>query len=198
MPHGNKHVPITGLFLKKVPNLLTLLSMLSGLAVLYLCIGKGDQDYRVLSCFFILIAAVLDAFDGTIARLLGAESDFGKQLDSFADLITFGLAPIAVLITMEPIGAAPMILPVLALYPLSGAFRLVRFNLGDYTDHFVGLPITAAGFIQTCFALLLSHFTFSPQWVVGSAALLTVVLSLLMVSTFKITKHKGGRRDNHK
>lgn len=197
MSLANKPEPISSLLRRNIPNLLTLGNMLLGLAVLYLSIGNGGQDYAGLSCILILIAAVVDAFDGMIARLLGAESDFGKQLDSFADLTTFGLAPIAVLLTVEPIGATPALLPVLALHPLAGAFRLARFNLGNYTDYFVGLPITAAGTIQACFVLVSSRFNFLSQWVVASATLLTIALSLLMVSTFKITKHKGGRRDNH-
>jgi CDP-diacylglycerol--serine O-phosphatidyltransferase len=191
VPQNNKPMSITGLFLKNLPNLLTLLNMLFGLAVLYLCISEGGRDYPALSCHFILMAALLDAFDGSIARFLGTESGFGKQLDSFADLITFGLAPIAVLVTIEPIGATASLLFVLALYPVAGVFRLARFNLGDYTGYFVGLPITAAGFIQACFVLFLSHFKFSPQWVVVSAALLTTILSIMMVTPFKIRKFKG-------
>ena len=146
MSHTNKPEPISSLFRRNIPNLLTLANMLLGLIVLYLSIGNAG--HAVLSCILILIAAVVDAFDGTIARLLGAESDFGKQLDSFADLTTFGLAPFAVLLTLEPIRATPTLLPVLALHPLAGAFRLARFNLGNYTDYFVGLPITAAGSIK--------------------------------------------------
>ena len=195
MSHTNKPEPISSLFRRNIPNLLTLANMLLGLIVLYLSIGNAG--HAVLSCILILIAAVVDAFDGAIARLLGAESDFGKQLDSFADLTTFGLAPIAVLLTLEPIRATPTLLPVLALHPLAGAFRLARFNLGNYTDYFVGLPITAAGSIQACFGLVLSRFNFLSRWVLGSATLLTIALSLLMVSSFKITKHKRGRRANH-
>ncbi|NLW56819.1 MAG: CDP-diacylglycerol--serine O-phosphatidyltransferase [Firmicutes bacterium] len=194
MSHGNRRESITGWFRKNIPNLLTLLNLLSGLSVLYLCIGKGEPDYHVFSCLFILMAAVLDALDGTLARVLGVQSDFGKQLDSLADLITFGVAPIAVLVTIEPIGATTALLCVLVLYPVAGAFRLARFNLGDYTTHFVGLPITAAGAIQACFALLITHYTFPLPWVAGSTALLTLLLSLLMASTFKISKYKVNRK----
>src|SRR5690606_3490034 len=91
MLFGYKPALTTALFMKQIPNVLTLVNMLSGLTVLYLNISMAGQDYSVLSCFLILIAAGLDAFDGTIARLLDTESDFGKQLDSFADLISFGI-----------------------------------------------------------------------------------------------------------
>jgi len=189
MPPGNKRERrITALLVKKIPSLLTFGNMLLGLTVLYLNIGKKDGDYLVLSCILILVAAVLDAFDGVTARLLGAESDFGKEFDSFADLISFGLAPMGVLLTVEAIAARPAILILLALYPVAGVFRLVRFNLGNSSGYFTGLPITAAGFIQACFILLVNGVDFPAQWVARSAALLTAVLSLLMVSAFRVRR----------
>lgn len=190
MPSANNHGTFISLLIKRIPNVLTLINMLSGLTVLYLSICKTGKDYRVISCVLILIAAVLDAFDGTIARLVGAESEFGKQLDSFADLVSFGIAPIAILLTVEPIGTTPVILIVLALYLLAGAFRLSRYNLGNYTHHFVGLPITAAGFIQACFVLVINRYMFSTKWILISTAFLTAILSVMMISTFKINRYK--------
>ncbi|NLW58981.1 MAG: CDP-diacylglycerol--serine O-phosphatidyltransferase [Firmicutes bacterium] len=195
MSRDHKEIPATGWFIKNLPNLMTLLNMLSGLTVLYLSIGMGGQNYAGLSCLLIIVAVVVDVFDGALARWLGTESDLGKQLDSFADLISFGLAPIAVLLTVEPIGATPALLPILAFYPVAGAFRLARFNLGDYTAYFVGLPITAAGLIQACFLLLLNRIILPARWAVASVALLTAALSLLMVSTFKINKVKVDGRN---
>ncbi|NLY92336.1 MAG: CDP-diacylglycerol--serine O-phosphatidyltransferase [Firmicutes bacterium] len=190
MSHGHKRKSTATLLRKNLPNFLTLLNMLSGLVVVYLSIGQKGHNYAVLSCILILIAAGLDTFDGAIARLVGAESDFGKQLDSFADLISFGIAPVAVLLTVEAIAATPALLFILVLYPAAGAFRLARFNLGNYTDHFEGLPITAAGFTQACFILLLCRVPLPAPWTVGLTALLTALLSILMVSTFKIGKIK--------
>ena len=86
-----KNTPITGWLMKNISNSMTLLNMLSGLSVLYLSISMGGQNYARLSCILILIAVVADIFDGALARYLGTESDLGKQLDSFADLISFGL-----------------------------------------------------------------------------------------------------------
>lgn len=190
MSHGNKIDSINSLFIKNIPNLLTLGNMMLGFTVLYLSISKGGQDYRVLSCILILLAAVIDAFDGTIARFLEAESEFGKQLDSFADFISFGIAPVAVLLTVGSIGTAPIILVLLVLYPLAGAFRLARFNLGNNNDYFVGLPITAAGSILACFVLHLSQFNLSAEWIVGTTLILTTTLSFMMVSNFKISRIK--------
>jgi CDP-diacylglycerol--serine O-phosphatidyltransferase len=185
---GKKPDPITDL-LKNIPNLLTLLNMLSGLIVLYLNIGGINYNYRVLSYTLILVAVILDAFDGWTARLLDAESELGKQLDSFADFISFGIAPIVVLIRIMPIHRTPGILFVLLLYPIAGAFRLARYNSMEHSNYFTGLPITAAGFIQACFGLFLSNqFVFFPSWALSVILLLTTLLSVLMVANFKISR----------
>ena len=107
-------------------------NMLLGLTVLYLNIGKKDGIIWSSPCILILIAAVLDAFDGVTARLLGAESDFGKQFDSFADLISFGLAPMGVLLTVEAIAARPAILILLALYPVAGVLSPGPVQPGEF------------------------------------------------------------------
>lgn len=186
---GKKPDTMSTMLIKNIPNFLTLLNMLAGLAVLYLNIGKVKLDYRILSYILILIAVLLDAFDGWTARLLGAESDLGKQLDSFADFISFGIAPIAVLLEVLPIRSAPGILVVLLLYPLAGAFRLARYNLTDCSNYFTGLPITAAGFIQACFGLFLSsRFVFFPSWAVVTMVLLTALLSAMMMANFKVSR----------
>lgn len=174
--------------IKNIPNLLTMLNMLSGLAALYLTISKGIQHYRVTAYILILVAVVLDSFDGRLARMLDAETELGKQMDSFADIVSFGIAPIAVMLTLEPIRSVPAIFFVLMLYPLAGAFRLARFNLAEYSNYFKGLPITAAGFIQASFGLFLAKFTFSSGFVVNASVLLTATLSVMMVSNIRVPR----------
>jgi CDP-diacylglycerol--serine O-phosphatidyltransferase len=187
MMTGKKPNIMADLFIKNIPNLLTLLNMLTGLTVLYLNVGEVRQDYKVLSYTLILIAVMLDAVDGMAARLLGAESEFGKQLDSFADLVSFGIAPIVVLLEVLPIHSRPGILLVLLFYPIAGAFRLARYNLTDDSSYFTGLPITAAGFIQASFGLFInSRFRFFPGWAVGQTVLLTALLSVMMIGNFKV------------
>lgn len=138
-----------------------------------------SYSYSVL---FIFIAALLDRFDGMVARKLGQESELGKQLDSMSDIISFGVAP-AILIYMVDLfefGTAGMVITI--IYIASGAFRLARFNIMDSNGYFTGLPITAAGTILT-----LSYFglsIFSPVFYM----FLVLILAVLMISTFTLKK----------
>ena len=96
--------------------------MMTGFLVLYLNISKNTRHLRMTSWTLVLLAVVFDSFDGWMARRLGAESELGKQLDSFADFISFGIAPAAILITMETFGKSPFAL--LVIFVLSTCRRL--------------------------------------------------------------------------
>ena len=74
---------------KHIPNLITLLNISAGFLSI-ICIIEG---YILYACYLIMVASVLDFFDGFIAKLLNAQSELGKQLDSFSDLVSFGIAP---------------------------------------------------------------------------------------------------------
>ena len=99
-----------------------------------------------VACVSLLIAAVFDTFDGLVARQLGATSEFGKEYDSLADVVTFGCAP-AVLVYawgLQPLGKLGM--GIAFLFLVSVSLRLARFNVmsgkSDYR-YFVGLPSPA-------------------------------------------------------
>ncbi len=121
-----------------IPSLLTLGNLLCG----FLAIASGNHPKTVL--LLVLAGATLDLFDGLAARILKATSAFGKQLDSLADLVTFGIAPaIALYHLMEPALSGLLII---SLIPLFSAIRLARFNLnGDKEPFFRGLPTPANG-----------------------------------------------------
>lgn len=134
-----------------------------------------------IAAILIIIAALFDRLDGKIARKLNVESDFGKELDSLSDLISFGVAPAYVawkisLINMTGIWGY---IPVL-IFIMAGAFRLARYNVTNFSGAFVGMPITIAGAIAA-----LSVF-FKPSDI--AFTLILLVLSFLMVSTIKIKK----------
>ena len=80
-------------YLRHIPNLTTVANMVLGTLVLFSAISQKGGGIPAGSLHYDLIAVVLDVFDGKIARSLNMESSLGKQLDSFADLISFGLAP---------------------------------------------------------------------------------------------------------
>ncbi len=168
---------------KQIPNAITLLNLLMGSLAVFFAI----DGHLVWSGIFICAAAIFDFLDGFAARLLKAHSEIGKELDSLADMISFGLAPAAILFTLlefslfeknQPIyqiDASPgqwLILFSALLMPLSGALRLARFNSNQQNASFFrGLPIPANGIFWAAIGLMLElqrfpeilKFVFSTQ-----------------------------------
>lgn len=159
-------------------NVLTLANLsLGGFAIIFTL--KGNLE---LSLLLIFIAALADRFDGMIARKLNIESELGKQLDSMSDIISFGVAPAlliyqGILIEFGDPGAFFTI-----FYIGCGAFRLARFNISENNGYFTGLPITAAGCLATLSYLAIPYFP-APFFLFTM-----IILSLLMVSPFKLKK----------
>ncbi|MFJ3386569.1 CDP-diacylglycerol--serine O-phosphatidyltransferase [Lysinibacillus sp. NPDC086135] len=141
------------------------------------------HEYYSYSVLFIFIAALLDRYDGKVARALGQVSDLGKQLDSMSDIISFGVAPALLMyevVLVDDFGFVGMTMTV--LYIICGAMRLARFNITEANGYFTGLPITAAGTILT-----LTYFasnTFHPAFYL----FLFPILALLMISTISLKK----------
>ncbi|MGI6648594.1 MAG: CDP-diacylglycerol--serine O-phosphatidyltransferase [Bacillota bacterium] len=162
-----------------VPNLFTLSNLLLGImSLVYTLNGR-----YTLAAAAILGSTVLDRMDGNLARRLGVSSDFGKELDSLADLVSFGVAP-AILayasVLDEFMGHAGLVIAL--IFISCGAIRLARFNVINVSDHFVGVPITIAGGLMALSLLLINHL---PFWAV---AIFMVSLSGLMVSKIKVKK----------
>ncbi|HBV97628.1 MAG: hypothetical protein JL50_03705 [Peptococcaceae bacterium BICA1-7] len=161
-----------------LPNVITGANLVVGmLAVIYAIQGK-----YVTGAVMILLAAILDRFDGQLARKLGTNSEFGKELDSLADLVSFGVAPAltAYLWKLNDLGIPGIVLMI--LFVLCGALRLARFNVMNVTGHFMGIPITIAGAFVAIIVLAAGQ---SPAFVPG---LLVLALALLMISSIKIPK----------
>ncbi len=174
--------------LKNLPNALTFGNMAIGILVICFMVHNDSLSGIKFACYLIYIAAVLDLLDGHLARYLNVSSEMGKQLDSFADFITFGVAPIAIFISnMDSVPWYIMI--VLLFYPLAGGFRLVRYNLQENCDYFTGLPITASGFIMITVLLIniYLHGEFTVKFIIFYL-LLTLVLSIMMVSRFRVNR----------
>jgi CDP-diacylglycerol---serine O-phosphatidyltransferase len=159
-------------------NVLTLVNLsLGGFAIIV-----GIHGNLSLSLLLIFISALADRFDGMVARKLNIESELGKQLDSMSDIISFGVAP-ALLIyqgILSDFGAPGAFFVV--FYIGCGAFRLARFNITENNGYFTGLPITAAGVLATLSYLAIPYVL--PQ----SYIFIMLILSLLMVSPFKLRK----------
>jgi CDP-diacylglycerol---serine O-phosphatidyltransferase len=144
------------------------------------------------ACLCLLIAAVFDTFDGFVARLMNATSEFGKEYDSLADVVTFGAAP-AVLVyawglhVLGNLGAG-----IAFLFLVGGSLRLARFNINTAkTDHryFVGLPIPAGALT------LAAIINYAPAPVADARfayvmLFVTAALGFAMVSTVKYRSQK--------
>lgn len=152
--------------IKQIPNFITSLNLAAGsLAVIFAIDG-----HLIWAGIFICVAAVFDFIDGLAARLLKAYSEIGKQLDSLADLVSFGLAPGAILFTLlefslfennRPIHLIAaswdqwIILFSALLMPVLGAIRLAKFNTLPDEPFFRGLPIPSNGLFWASMGLML-------------------------------------------
>lgn len=171
-----------------IPSLLTMGNMLCG----YIAVVRSLEGQFEWAALAIFIAALLDRLDGWVARLTGTSSEFGVQLDSLSDVISFGMAP-ALMIYLWALAALPKpwsLAPF--LYLAAGATRLARFNIqvpSQDRRFFVGLPIPAAA------CVLAAVVFYSPARVVDEVAAVLVavllsVLGVLMVSRLRYRSFK--------
>ena len=172
-----------------IPNAITSLNLLFGclacIAAFHcfdpMC-GSGLKGYEC-AFIFIALAAVADFCDGLVARALHAVSNIGAELDSLADLVSFGLAPAMVLYNMMLGQGAGHWALLALLLPVFGALRLARYNV-DSTQGtvFTGLPIPANAIFWIGFSAWYAMHPV-PLWLV---IVLIVALSLLMVCTLRM------------
>lgn len=134
---------------KQIPNIITSLNLFAGCLS---CVFSFQGDF-MLGVYLILAAAVLDFFDGFAARLLNAYSPLGKELDSLADMVSFGLAPAVMLYSfLSEINSYFAFIAF--LIPVFSAFRLAKFNIDErQTSSFIGLA-TPANAIFWIFAVV--------------------------------------------
>lgn len=181
---------------KHIPNIITLFNLLSGVLSIY-CVMNNNIE---LAGWFIFFAAGFDFFDGLAARLLNAKSEIGAQLDSLADVISFGVAPGFIMFHMLNIshgqpgntGENFSLLPFLAfIIPAFGALRLAKFNTDtEQSTSFLGLPIPAMGILVASLPLIREYLYADRELfymiITNNYFLLTVAVggSLLMVSRF--------------
>ena len=188
--------------MKQIPNLFTLLNLIFGcLAIIYILQNgisiqynsEGSQYIDIpekiwMASLFIAIAAVVDFLDGFVARLFNASSEMGKQLDSLADLVTFGVAPSMIIYQFlrmsfareeHGINVSILWLAPALLIAGAGAYRLARFNLDTTQAYgFKGVPIPAAGLLIASFPVI--------YWNTGSEILIDIMLNKWVLYLFII------------
>ncbi|MDO7908378.1 CDP-diacylglycerol--serine O-phosphatidyltransferase [Paenibacillus sp. JX-17] len=167
---------------KSIPNLFTLGNLFLGMVAILMAF---DGKYS-LAAIMVIVAMLLDGLDGRVARALNAQSEFGKELDSLSDVISFGVAPalIMFIVSFHDLNQA-LAWTVTGIFPMFGALRLARFNVISGTPgYFTGLPIPAAGGVLATLSLF--HKDVSAPYMV----IATLLLSYLMVSSMKYPNFK--------
>ena len=179
---------------KHIPNMLTVGNLLSGALSIVFTLHSGRPE---VAMWLIVLAAIFDFFDGMVARLLGVSSPIGKDLDSLADVVSFGLAP-AVLVfhALDGLEAGNYLAYGVFIIPAFAALRLAKFNNDTrQTTSFRGLPVPS----NALFWLGATAAIPSLGELVGTSAtgiiylVLSLLLSLLMVGelpmfSFKLSK----------
>lgn len=177
---------------KHIPNLFTLGNLLCGcLAVLVLLesetlLAKTWFDPFLGAAFLVLLGAFLDFFDGFFARLLKVDGELGKQLDSLADMVTFGVVPGLIaykfIIIMDQNAFDLCLIPLLII--LMSAMRLAKFNIStEQTDSFIGVPTPANALFWIGLPFLLDWQEFENTYLVIGLALL---FSYLLVCPLRL------------
>lgn len=163
---------------KQIPNLITLLNLFFGCLAIVVTFQSGTMatldesgdmvieipEQIYYASMFIGLAALVDFFDGFVARLLKVNSDLGKQLDSLADVVSFGVAPSFIVFQFLRLSLAAdinalshttvMMVPAFII-ALAGAYRLAKFNIDpEQTTYFKGVPIPMIGILTAAFPLV--------------------------------------------
>jgi CDP-diacylglycerol--serine O-phosphatidyltransferase len=202
-PPDDSHEKLKIYFL---PNLLTAGNLFCGFVALTKIVDADPYDFAQIkfALAFILLACIFDLFDGRVARMGGVESPFGREFDSLADLISFGVAPaflVQRVVLADVFGQYRQISWFIAsIYLLCGAFRLARFNClammnssGGSKD-FLGFPIPSAAGLVASLTLLIIHFNEKERSLgAGNYVIAGVLLflSAMMVSTVRYPSFKS-------
>jgi len=205
--------------MKQIPNIFTLFNLFFGCLAIVFVLQNGitisenaDTGQQLLilpekiwlASLCIAIAAVIDFFDGFVARLINVSSEMGKQLDSLADVVSFGVAPGMILYQLlrlslakgdDGLDASVLWLMPAFMLPCAGAYRLAKFNIDNRQAYsFLGTPIPAVGLTIASFPLIYWHN--SQPWILNLLLnkwflyAVILVLSGLMVSNIPIMSNK--------
>lgn len=165
----------------QLPNFLTLLNLLSGvLGILWVLEGQP-----LYGAYFVILSATFDFFDGFAARLLKVQSELGKELDSLADVVSFGVLPGILLYSLTKSQTEASFLPYGTLIiPMLSAYRLAKFNLDTrQSDRFIGLPTPANALLLTTIPHLAARWPELSPWLSSPITLVVIagLTSLLLV-----------------
>lgn len=172
---------------RNIPNTLTSCNLFSGCIAAYMAFHGNYKE----ALLFIVLGAMFDFFDGMTARLLHVSSPIGKELDSLADDITFGLAPAAIAFSLfKEVYYPDFLMPVAGIMPYTAfliavfsGLRLAKFNIDErQTSSFIGMPTPANALFWASLAVGRHSFLISDNFNAIYLFVLVVVMSLLLVA----------------
>lgn len=180
--------------LKNIPNTITSMNLLCGvIGVIYVFEGRPDVAF-----YLMIAAAVFDFFDGLVARAMGAFSDMGKELDSLADVVSFGVLPSLMLYKTSVTCTSCFICYIPLSIAVFSALRLAKFNTdAGQSNSFTGLATPSSAMICGSLAYyvfaehdsILSHYILQPRVI----PIISLLLSMLMVSEIPMFAVKFGK-----
>jgi CDP-diacylglycerol--serine O-phosphatidyltransferase len=192
MPNSKRRISVHFSIDKIAPNLITIAGLCFGISALRYAL---DAKFEIAAAL-IVFATMMDGLDGRIARYFNSESEFGAQIDSLADIVSFGVAPSVVvyLWSLHEIPYKGVGWAIVLFYIICSAIRLARFNVqsaqkGDSmrANYFTGMPIPAAAWISLL--PLISTFELLPgekfsYWLVSAHLILVGLLMVSRIPTF--------------
>lgn len=189
---------------KQIPNLFTLGNLACGVMAIYFCFQPESDDCTPpkTAGLLIILAAILDFFDGFIARLLKVSGELGKQLDSLADMVTFGVAPGFILLALgKSYQVDSPFLYAFLLIPIFSAYRLAKFNIDTrQSDQFIGVPTPANALLCVSLIFLRDNIEGTIFTANYAFAAFCIVTSLMLIAELPLIalKFKGGLKANLK
>ncbi|MES2279654.1 MAG: CDP-diacylglycerol--serine O-phosphatidyltransferase [Bacteroidota bacterium] len=187
---------------KHLPNAITCANLFSG------CVGIvfAFSDNLIVAAYCIFLAAIFDFFDGFASRVLQSFSGIGKELDSLADMVSFGVLPSVMmyklfLATPQIHNVSPYLNFIAFLIPVFSALRLAKFNVDTrQAEKFIGLPTPANAILIASFPLILEHHNRIYSNYISNPIILSVfvvVMCALLVAELPLMSLKFKNRDFH-
>lgn len=185
---STKQLRIRGIYI--LPNLFTIGGMFAG----FYAIVAAIKDHYEMAAIAIFVALIMDGLDGRIARLFHAQSEFGVQLDSLSDMVSFGITPALVMYTWSLNVVGKLGWLAAFIYTACTALRLARFNVQvKKVDklYFQGLPTPSAAALVASIVLLCSVYHITGDAIALPLVIGAVLLGLLKVSTIRYCSFKN-------
>ncbi|MCB2313697.1 CDP-diacylglycerol--serine O-phosphatidyltransferase [Clostridium tagluense] len=165
------------MFKKYIPNILTFLNLSFGI----LSIVEVINNNYFAAALFIIGAALIDRYDGKIARILNVSSEIGKELDSLANLVSFGVVPGLLIFFKFGLNNYLIGTCIMLFYIICGCYRLAKYNISIFEGVFSGVPITITGSALAILSLIITSTKIVP-------GILMILFGYFMISKLKLKK----------